>query len=200
MLLLQRRFMRRLGPMLASFIAGGGVLGCASPGSGAGDASGRHASWDRLRQGWLQLRGITLETDCDARKEAHREVLDELVAAGELDATVADRMQRAFSETVDHRQDSLVSCYAFMPLECIVRQDLVEQTEVLEQVGGDLDAAVLEKVRAAIARDVAFFGAAKDEETREVFALYESGEIETSPEDVEAARILAALLLGRAEG
>jgi len=187
--------------MLASFIAGGGILACALPGTGAGDPRGRHASWDRLRQGWLQLRGITPESDCDARKEAHRRVLDELVAAGELDATVADTMLRAFSEAVDHLQNSFESCYFVLPVEFGVRRDLLEQTEMLEQVGGDLDAAVLEKVRAAIARDVAFFGAAEDEEkTAEVFALYQSGEIETSAEDVEAARILAALLLGRAEG
>ena len=59
---------------------------------------------------------------------------------------------------------------------------------------------MVEEVQAAIARDIALFEAAAGPEAGfELIQQFEAGEIEASPEAVEAARILVDLILEKRE-
>jgi hypothetical protein len=169
----------------------------------------------RLRHCWLRLDWLaqkTRETPPENYEEGerardelvaeHRAALDDLVAADELDAAVADQMQVAFSEAAFHawRNNAPMTCYIEMPIESVARGDLIQQAELLREAASDLDPAVVEEVQAAIARDIAFFEAAAGPEAgTKLIEQFEAGEIEASPEAIEAAHILVDLLLGEAE-
>jgi len=167
----------------------------------------------RLRHCWLRLDWLAQqarETSSPENSEQveqardelfaeHRAALDDLVAAGELDAAVADQMQVAFAEAAFHvwRSNAPISCYAVMPIESVARDDLIQQAELLREAASDLDPAVVEEVQAAIARDIAFLEAAAGPGAGfELIEQFEAGEIEASPEAIEAARFLVDLLLG----
>jgi hypothetical protein len=169
----------------------------------------------RLRHCWLRLDWLaqkTRETPPENYKKGeqardelvaeHRAALDDLVATGELDAAVADQMQVAFSEAAFHawRNNAPMTCYIEMPIEAVARGDLIRQAELLPEMASDLDPAVVEEVQAAIARDIALFEAAAGPEAgAKLIEQFEAGEIEASPEAVEAARILVDLLLEEKE-
>jgi hypothetical protein len=169
----------------------------------------------RLRHCWLRLDWLaqqTRETPPENYKQGeqardelvaeHRAALDDLVAAGELDAAIADQMQVAFSEAAFHawRDNAPMTCYIELPIEYGARDDLIRQGELLREAASDLDPAVVEEVQAAIARDIAFFEAAAGPEAgAKLLEQFEAGEIEASPEAVEAAHILVDLLLREAK-
>jgi hypothetical protein len=169
----------------------------------------------RLRNCWLRLDWLaqkTRETPPENYEQGeqardklvaeHRAALDDLVAAGELDAVVADQMQVAFDEAAFHawRNNAPITCYEALPIEYGARDDLIQQAELLREAASDLDPAVVEEVQAAIARDIALFEAATGPGAGfELIQQFEAGEIEASPEAVEAARILVDLLLGETE-
>jgi hypothetical protein len=128
----------------------------------------------------------------------HRAALDDLVTAGEMDAGVADELNTAFGAAITHvlLSNAPITCYAEMPVESVARGDLIRQAELLREAASDLDPAVVEEVQAAIARDIAFFEAAASLEAGfELIEQFEAGEIEASPEAIEAARFLVELLL-----
>jgi hypothetical protein len=167
----------------------------------------------RLRHCWLRLDWLaqqTRETPPEnyeqgeqARDELaaeHRAALDDLVAAGELDAAVADQMQVAFDEAAFHawRSNAPITCYVALPVEHVARDDLIQQVELLREAASDLDPAVVEEIQAALARDIAFFEAAAGPSAgTKLIEQFEAGEIEADPEAAEAARFLVDLLLGK---
>ncbi|MGD9099534.1 MAG: hypothetical protein PVF45_03575 [Anaerolineae bacterium] len=153
---------------------------------------------------------------------AHQVALDELVESGELDGTVAGQIWVVFTEVVCHFKDSMNQlCYIAIPFESGVRTDLLQQADALGQVAGelDLDPALVERAQAAIARDMAFFQtmeraqaaiAARDlsflqaveagqAERAQIQQQYRANQLQASPEALEAARVLADLLLGKAK-
>jgi hypothetical protein len=86
------------------------------------------------------------------------------------------------------------------PVGYEVRRDLIRQAELLCETASDLDPVVVEEVQAAIERDIAFFEAtASPGAGSKLIEQFEAGEIEASPEAVEAARILVDLILGETE-
>ena len=198
MTLTRRYFIRSVGIAVASLM----MARCIP--SGGKDDSPR----GRLRHCWLRLDWLAQQAMGDyeqgeqARDELfakHRAALDDLVAAGELDAAVADQMQVAFAEAAFHvwRSNAPITCYEGLPVEYVARDDLIQQAELLREAASDLDPAVVEEVQAAIARDIAFLEAAAGPEAGfELIEQFEAGEIEASPEAIEAARFLVDLLLG----
>jgi len=201
MTLTRRDFIRSVSIAIASLV----MAGCISSGGQDDSPQGRLRScW--LRLDWLarQARG-DYERGEQARDELvaeHRAALDDLVAAGEVDAAVADQVQVAFDEAAFHawRSNAPMTCYMALPVEYGGRDDLLQQAELLRKAASGLDPAVVEEVQAAIARDIALFEAAAGPEAgAKLIEQFETGEIKASPEAVEAARILVDLLLRRTE-
>ena len=205
MTLTRRDFIRSVGIAIASLA----MARCVP--SGGQDDSPR----GRLRSCWLRLDWLaqkTRETPPEKYEQGerardklvaeHRAALDDLVAAGELDTAVASQMQVAFDEAAFHawRNNAPMTCYMGLPIEYGARDDLLQQAELLHEAASDLDPAVVEEVQAAIARDIALFEAAAGPEAGfELIEQFEAGEIEVSPEAVEAARILVDLILEETE-
>ncbi len=198
----RREFIKGVGLAIAALV----MAQCTSSSSKDGSPRERvRDCWSRLD--WLAQKALdyeNYETGKEARDELiaeHRAALDDLVAAGELDATVADQMQVAFNEAAFHawRDNAPITCYIALPIEYEPRSDLVKQAELLESADG-LDPVTVEKVQAAIARDITFFEiAASSELGYELLDQLEAGEIEASAEAIEAARTLMSLILGETE-
>ncbi|MCP4538047.1 MAG: hypothetical protein GY832_12965 [Chloroflexi bacterium] len=171
---------------------------------------------NRLRTCWLQLDSLRLKAQKDYEQGSqlrdelgadHQTSLDELVAAGELDAAVADQVQTAFDEAAFHiwRSNAPITCYIALPVEFDARDDLRQQFELLYQITDGLDQATVNKVQTAIERDIAFFetfedlqvlkGEAYQQAQRELIAQFDSDDVEVSPEAAQAARFLVELLL-----
>lgn len=171
---------------------------------------------DRLHTCWLQLDSLAPKSQKDPDQGSqlqdelvvnHRAALDELVAAGELDAAVADQVQVAFDEAAFHvwRSNAPVTCYIALPVEFDARDDLRQQFELLHQVTDGLDQATVKNVQTAIERDIAFFdtlaalqsleGEAYQQAQRELIAQFDADDVEVSPEAARAARFLVELLL-----
>ena len=206
----RRDFIKSVGIAIASL-----VMARCIPSGGKDDSppGGKDDSpRGRLRHCWLRLDWLAQQTREISSPENYEQVeqardelfaenraaLDDLVAAGELDAAVADQIQVAFAEAAFHawRNNAPMTCYVALPIEHGARDDLLQQAELLREAASDLDPAVVEEVQAAIARDIAFFEAAAGPEAGfELIEQFESGEIEASPEAIEAARFLVELLL-----
>jgi hypothetical protein len=201
MMLTRRDFIESIGIAVASLV----MAGCIPSGGQDDSPQGR------LRSCWLRLDWLARQAREDyergeqARDELvanHRAALDDLVAAGEVDAAVADQVQVAFDEAAFHawRSNAPMTCYMALPVEYGGRDDLLQQAELLRKTASGLDPAVVEEVQAAIARDIALFEAAAGPEAgAKLIEQFETGEIKASPEAVEAARILVDLLLRRTE-
>jgi hypothetical protein len=201
----RRDFIKSVGIAIASL-----VMARCTPFGGEDDSPR-----GRLRTCWLRLDWLaqkTKETPPERYEEGeqardklvaeHRAALDDLVAAGEVDAAVADQMQVAFDEAAFHawRNNAPMTCYIELPIEYGARDDLIRQGELLREAASDLDPAVVEEVQAAIARDIAFFEAAAGPEAgAKLLEQFEADEIEASPEAVEAAHFLVAVLLEERE-
>lgn len=197
----RREFLRNLGVTVAAL-----ALSRCVP-SGTDD----HPSRTRLRNGWLNLARLDQEAQADAeeidriRSELvldHRAALDDLVAAGELDAGVADQIQVAFSEAAFHvwRTKAPITCYIVYPAEAVVREDVLKQLEVLSEISDGLDPRVAKQVQAAIARDIAFFEAlAAGGKGRDLLEQFEAHEIEVGREAIEASHFLVDLMVAPGE-
>jgi hypothetical protein len=105
----RREFIKRVGIALASLMAA--RCACVSfiesdTGLGGTPRERLRKSWQRF--GWLEKQASDwndYEKGEKAREElveGHRAALDELVAAGELDADVADLVQEAYAEAACH--------------------------------------------------------------------------------------------------
>ena len=142
---------------------------------------------DRLRACWLRFgelaqktqaestQGVTENTFGQQLVAEHRLALDELVSAGELAPAVADLIQEAYDAAVYHvwRSNAPMTCYApvivdYAPSSAGV---LVQQANVLSDIADEnsIDPATLEKARAALEHDMAYY----DLSVGEVNTLYE---------------------------
>jgi hypothetical protein len=150
----------------------------------------RFAARDRLRLCWLRFGELAQKTKeasdsgddswqdnpVGAQMNAdHRAALDELVAAGDITAPVADLIQEAYAAAVFHiwRSNVPVTCYEPMIVDYAPASanNLVLQSEALDQVaaGTPIAPETLEKIRTALEHDLAFYALTDSE----VQALYD---------------------------
>lgn len=212
----RRTFIQHLGIAMAALAMARCRLGGSSP-SGTRSGSPR----DRLRACWTSFDWLSEQTqrnlDGEYGEESmqrllddHRAALDELVAAGELDAAVAGEVQTAFGEATYHIWRSLGPMTCYEPLEFDYEVDsrvqLLSQAAALQEMaeGSTVDPETAARARAVIERDIAFLRLTRGEE-RVLFEQIEYGDegypslaeldLQIPPETAEAARFLVELLL-----
>jgi hypothetical protein len=180
---------------------------------------------DRLRECWLSFgdlaqktrelanAGSTVDTFGTQLATDHRGALDELVASGELTATVADLIHEAYMAALYHvwRSNSLVTCYApaievnYAPSSA---NALVRQSEILGNLSeqSTIDPETLAKAQSALEHDMAFY-AMSDAEMRALLEgitasqqpgqrvpAFEELQLEVTPEAKAAAEFILHLL------
>ncbi|MGD1992908.1 MAG: hypothetical protein PVI59_06920 [Anaerolineae bacterium] len=210
----RRQFIKSVGVALGSLA----LARCMAPGAGDDSPRGRvRDCWSRLS--WLEEQAQDWdhpergEEALDQLRADHRAALDDLVAAGALDAGVATEVQAAFEEAAYHvwRANAPITCYEpveppdYVPAGAA---QLARQAEILVEMAeaGSVAPEILAQAQAAIERDVAFLSLTYDERT----ALYEEVraegspyptfnelDLEIPPEAAEAARFLIDLLVGK---
>jgi hypothetical protein len=163
----------------------------------ASEASER---WQALRACWLELADPRLATVdstpyAEALRGRHRDALAALVAAQALEQDVAGHIGVAFEEAMSHIQRKLATCYVELEIgeanPYPPREEVVTQAAALAEMA-ERSAIAPETVAAArttLARDMAWLdqfraGGNPDEVTA----------LEATPAEIEAARVLAALL------
>jgi hypothetical protein len=218
----RRQFIRQLGIMLASLVAARCASSCpdATPVPGSGSAPPR----ERLRSCWLGFDWLAQQTrenvseDYERQTRAwgkilnkHRAALDELVAAGELDADVADCVQAAFGEATHHvwRSNSGMTCYIPTPLDGIymdTKHRLIDRAQRLDEIGnsGAIDPCTIVRIQAAIEREIAFLTYPEQEIEAMYYEIVETTQdvdppisafgLPIDPATAEAARFLVELL------
>jgi len=179
----------------------------------------------RLRSYWLGFSEFAQQTKEESEdleksertREAlvsdHRAALDELVAAGELEAAVADQVQLAFSGAIYHvwRSNVPITCYEPVIIDYTPTsaQQLVQQAGILAELAesGSLEEETIARARVAIERDIAFLALAQAEIQTLYDRLIEAAgdtyaypsfdevELDITPQAVEAARFLVGSLL-----
>jgi hypothetical protein len=124
--------------------------------------------------------------------QRHGDALKKLVTAGDLEATVAEKVEVAFGQMLEHVERLGSMCYIAMPLESMPRGDLMGQIAALEEMAGksDIDPATVARVRASLERNIAWL------------AQFQAGEstgwvndVEVDASSAEAVRVLVELLL-----
>jgi hypothetical protein len=213
----RREFIQHMGIAIASLVAANAAC---TPFSGDEDGFPR----DRLRSCWHRFDWLAQQAQGDfergdrARKDLaaeHRAALDELVAAGELEAEVADELEAAFDAAADHVlwSNAPITCYkpAMPDYAPTSAGQLVQQAELLEDLTDDatVDQEAVARAQAAIERNIAFL-AMTDEEWQAMydelaaaagdtydFPDFDDLELEITPEAAQAARFLVELLLTR---
>ncbi|CAG0936327.1 hypothetical protein TFLX_05197 [Thermoflexales bacterium] len=155
------------------------------------------ARWSALRASWLELKNPQLQTyeDTDFSRhlsQQHAEALTALTEAGLLDAAVAADIQVAFDQAVAHVQRQQATCYIALPPEYTPRQEVLTQTAALTEMAqrSDINPATVERARAALARDMAWLAQFQAGEKPDDLA-----DIQATPTEIRAARILVDLLL-----
>ena len=177
----------------------------------------------RLRSCWLQLDWLAQETRAAYERgdqaqhkliADHRAALDALVAAGELDAAVADELDTAFSAAARHvyLASGAITCYTAMPppdYSHVPQSQLARQADLLAEMAesSNLDSDVVAQAQTTIERDITFLKFSYEEKQalydklREAagdtydFPSFDELDLEISPETAEAARFLVELLL-----
>jgi hypothetical protein len=215
MTITRRAFVKKMGITIATL-----AMTRCSPTAGKSETPRDH-----LRDCWLRLDGLAQETrdnwsDFEQGEQIkqqliseHRAALDELIAAGELDAAVAGQMQSAFDAAAYHvwRSNAPITCYEAMLLDYkpVSSSQLVQQAEMLAEMAesGNLDPNTVAQAQAAVEQDIAFLSLSQAETQALYDALIEAGgdsydfpsldelELEVSAETVAAARFLVELLL-----
>ncbi len=210
----RREFIKGIGIAIGSL-----VMARCVPMGGGDDTPRGH-----LRNCWLRFDWLTQEAqdwDDHERGEGaldqliadHRAALDDLIAAGELDPSIADQVQVAFSEAAYHvwRSNCGMTCYEpvlinYTPTSA---DQLVRQADFLAEIAdsGDLDQNTVAQAQAAVERDIAFLALSNEEiqslydELREAagdtynFPSFDELDLEITPEAAEAACFLVELLL-----
>jgi hypothetical protein len=119
---------------------------------------------EKTREAVDQGNGGWEEDPVGARMIAdHRAALDELVAGGEVAASVADLIQEAYEAAVFHlwRSNVPMTCYEPMIVDYAPAgaQNLVNQSETLAEMAasGTIDPATLIKARLALEHDLAYY-------------------------------------------
>jgi hypothetical protein len=180
---------------------------------------------ERLRQCWFRFDDLARQTIESGGSENtlgaqlsadHRAALDELVARGELTASVAALVQEAYDAALQHVwcANAPITCYepAFVDYAPASAQVLVNQSAALEQVAaqGSIDPVTLETARAALEHDLAFY-ALTDQEVQTLYeSLYREHEadyqsipafdalpLDITPDAHTAARFILDLLTGK---
>ena len=180
---------------------------------------------ERLRLSWLKFNKLAQKTSNGRNKEndlgqqmivEHRAALDELVAAGEISASVADLVQEAYEAAVFHvwRSNVPITCYApvivdYAPSSANV---LVKQSEVLNQIAaqGTVDPATLAKAQSALEHDMAFYALSdadvqalydqlikNSQEAGQPIPSFEALQLELTPDAQAAAQFILELLTGK---
>ena len=176
----------------------------------------------RLRNCWLRLDWLAQQAKGDyergdkAREKLaadHRAALDDLVAAGEVDADVADKLNTAFGAAINHvlLSNAPLTCYEALIVDYTPASSdqLAQQADLLAEMAksGDLDPATVAQAQAAIERDIAFLNLS-DAETQALydeliaaagdtydFPSFDGLDLDIPSEAAEAARFLVELLL-----
>jgi hypothetical protein len=169
-----------------------------------------------IRACWGELDGLEerMQRDiergqkaADQLRAAHRAALDDLVAAGEIEADVAEQVQSAFDEAVYHIQRSMATCYEPVRVDYhpAARGRLIRRAGLLAEMAskGAVDPKVIAQAQAAVERDVAFLSLSPaDTEafyeklgSGPEFPAFEELELEITPQAAEAARFLVQVLL-----
>ena len=177
-----------------------------------------------LRNCWLRLDWLAQQAKGDyergdqAREELaadHRAALDDLVAAGEMDADVANELDTAFGAAINHvlLSNAPITCYEPVLVDYTPgsSDQLAQQAALLAEIArsGDLDPATMAQAQAAIERDIAFLNLS-DAETQALydeliaaagdtydFPSLDELDLEVTPGAAETARFLVELLLGK---
>jgi len=146
----------------------------------------------------------------------HRAALDELVASGEISASVADLVQESYEAALYHvwRSNAPITCYAptmvdYAPSSADV---LVKQSEVLNQIAaqGTIDPLTLAGAQAALEHDMAFYDLSdaevqtlyerlikESQEGSQPIPSFEALQLELTPDARDAARFILDLLTGK---
>jgi hypothetical protein len=208
----RRDFIKSVGIAIASL-----VMARCTP-FGGKDVSTR----SRLRNCWLRLDWLAQQAKGDyergdkAREKLaadHRAALDDLVAAGEVDADVAGGLNTAFGAAINHvlLSNAPITCYEAVLVDYTPASSdrLAQQADLLAEMaeGGDLDPAIVAQAQAAIERDIAFLNLS-DGETQALydelieiaggtrdFPSLDELDLEVTPDAAKAARFLVELLL-----
>jgi len=180
---------------------------------------------ERLRLQWLRfselaqktLNGENVDNAFDRQMIAeHRTALDEMVAAGKINASVADLVQESFESAVYHvwRSNAPITCYEpvivdYAPSSAGV---LVRQSEILNQVAakGTIDPETLEKAKLALEHDMAFYALSDSDiellydrliqeshDRGESIPSFEEVQLEITPDARDAAQFILNLLTGK---
>jgi hypothetical protein len=236
----RRQFIRQLGVTLASLVVAGYVPACTSKRSAWNELRN---CW--LRLDWLArrtrgdyalagpigkfVREVDLlahqaESDSERGQQIleslvadHQAALDDLVAAGELDAAVADHIHVAYVEAANHvwLSNAPITCYiaAWPDYTPGSASELVWQADLLAEMAesGDIDPDTVAQAQAAIERDIALLNLSPAEAQAMYEELWEASgdvynpfffdelDLEVTPEAAEAACILVDLLIGELE-
>ncbi len=198
------------------------------PPTAGGDVSpGGLSARETLRLCWLSFDKLAETTQSDPASTGdfqnqplageliadHRTALDQLVAAGELTAPVADLVQEAYNAAAYHiwRSNAPITCYepAYVDYTPQSASVLVEQSRLLDEIAarGNVDPATLEKARTALEHDLAFY-ALTDADVEALYSTliqesqqsgqpapsFEELELQLTPEARQAAAFLVELL------
>jgi hypothetical protein len=157
--------------------------------------------WNALHACWLDLADSRLNTaDSTGFGKAllgrHRDALAELVAAGTLEPDVAGHIGVAFEEAVTHVQRKQATCYEPMPQDAAnpypPREEVITQAAALVEmaVRSGIAPETVATAQATLARDMAWL-----DQFRTGGNPAEVTAMEATPAEIEAARVLVALLL-----
>jgi hypothetical protein len=177
---------------------------------------------DRLRDSWKGLDWLAQQAQDDYERgdrartkltEDHRQALDDLVATGELDNSVADELDSAFQAAANHvlYSNAPITCYepAFVDYTPTSSDQLVRQADLLVEIAerGEVSQQTISRARAAIERDIAFLNLSSQETQALYDALLQGAEdtyhfppfeeinLEISSASLQAARYLVQVLL-----
>lgn len=226
----RREFIETFGAALAA-ILGTGLLSagclpvsCYTPAPAtlppSNSAERRHRAWGTVRQHWLGMAQVS-PYYLELRSSGHRQALDQLVAAHEVDAAVADEMQRAYDAAAlyyrNHYLDTLGTpesaylastpspCYESPELER-PRAALAQQSAALTEMAdsGTLNADSVAQAQAALEQEMALLelvaacdtlSASAHRATEDgLVAQFDAHSLDAPPEAMQAARILVTLL------
>ena len=170
------------------------------------------------RQASQPIAGYEFEDSYGQQLSAeHRAALDELIAYGEITASVADLVQEAYDTALYRvwRSNAPISCYLTFTIgldySSDVADSLVKQSETLEQLATQewIEPSTLATARSALERDMAYF-ALTTQATSELYGLYdhffedhhyfpdiEALPLEISPDARAAAQFILDLLTGK---
>ena len=221
----RRQFMRRVGAVLIASAGAGLLVEVVTP---------RSVRWHRVRRCWCNLvdlvfqlpptrafptplRSLKWDLDQSAAWLEHRRLVAEhehliadLVRGQVIREAVGRELHAAFDGAANHRWRSTYApgCYVApwsASSDALLGEDLLNQRQALESLGGVTSSATLDRAREAIERDLALLTTREhDEQVRQLLwtavsarTLPPRADLPDVPEaTVEAAHLLVALFAG----